>query len=158
MRRWIAFILLAGIVLAVAGAACMEENGGETDLADFVEAFDAGTDCPELFEIRNNMDPKSEGKLAANDQLLSAGCLSNTDQRSDSDRPPGAEGLEPINYNSSYAVCSFDSEETYRQAATDDPEDAARWLAEGIRAGVAYDSAYQGCLDGLLGRPNKFDQ
>jgi hypothetical protein len=53
-------------------------------------------------------------------------------------------------------TCSHDPQETYRQAGTDDPEKTAAWLAEGSRQGEAYDGTYEGCLDGLSGKPNRF--
>lgn len=62
-----------------------------------------------------------------------------------------------IQYNASYLTCSHDPQETFRQAGTTDPIDAALWLAEGTKEGPAHQGAYEGCLDGLQGRRNKLD-
>ena len=172
MHRWIAFILLTGIMLAVAGTACTDdqrdqiesiptaadEEGVPTASFDaFQAAINEGASCARLYELRNELDPRDPNLELMNDELLRIGCLSASDVRTDGDRPVGTEGLEPINYNSAYTICSSDPEETYRQSGTDDPEEAANWLAEASRLGVARDSSYQGCLDGLLGEPNRFD-
>ncbi len=93
-----------------------------------------------------------------NDELLRIGCLSASDSRTDSDRPNGTEGLDPINYNASYTVCAHDPAKIYGQSGTSAPEKAAAWMAEGSRIGVARDSSYQGCLDALTGIPSRFGE
>ena len=163
MRRWIVFILLTGILLALVGAACTDMQPPEptdtTSFDTFQTELNEGASCGRLYEIRNEIDPKDPSISLMNDELRRIECLSSSDVRTDGDRPPGTEGLAPINYNTSYILCSSDPEDIYQESGTDDPEEAARWLADGSsKPGVTYESSYQGCLDGLLGAPNKFDQ
>ncbi|MBI5283841.1 MAG: hypothetical protein HY874_01995 [Chloroflexi bacterium] len=124
----------------------------------FIEARDSGASCQALFDIRNSADPKSPAKVLINDELLRIGCLSSSSERTDIGRPAGTEGLEPINYNSSYMVCKHDPEGLYAESGTNTAEEAAAYIAEGSRVGVARDSSYQGCLDALTGKPNAFSQ
>jgi hypothetical protein len=143
------------VLLAVALGAC----GGNTPRFSydaFREAFDAGAPCADLFRIRNEADPKDPDINRMNEDLGSIGCFSNESIRQDP--RTGGTDLYSINYKSSYTVCFRDPDETYRQAGTRDPEEAAVWLSEGTRAGEAYEGSYQGCLDALNGKPNRFEQ
>jgi hypothetical protein len=160
LARLFSLLLVSGL-LAVAAAACSDggEDGATPSFDGFRAELDEGASCGRLYEIRNELkDHKDPNIELMNDELLRIGCLLSTDDRTDGERPPGTEGLEPINYSAAYDVCSHRSEETYQQSGTNDAGEAARWLAEGSRAGVARDSSYQGCLDGLLGEPNRFGQ
>lgn len=70
----------------------------------------------------------------------------------------GEQDAGTINYKVSYQICSVEPAKVYQQSGTNDPEKASRWLAEGTTSKVIFDNSYQGCLDGLLGKPSKFGQ
>lgn len=53
----------------------------ETSYSDFVAAFNSGADCPELFRIRNDMNPKDPNHDGINEALRSVGCNYISDTR-----------------------------------------------------------------------------
>ena len=118
----------------------------------FRKALESGASCEELFDIRNQQNPNSRDTELMNDALGSVGCLS-TDSVRGGARQKGS--VYAIQYGASYMVCSQDPQETYRQAGTTFQAQAAAWMAEGTRRGEAYDGAYEGCLDGLIGKPSR---
>lgn len=149
----------AGRILAVGSigvvvVACGSGTSSGSVYDSFREALDEDASCSELFDIRNQADPDHPDVERMNDDLGRVGCLTST---STPQKPrEGGTDLYPINYKSSYSVCSDDPQETYRQAGTDEPAEAAAWLSEGVREGEAYQGSYDGCLDGLTGKPSKF--
>jgi hypothetical protein len=120
----------------------------------FRGAIEAGASCAELFDLRNEADPSDPLVEQMNEDLGSMGCLSRSSTRQTSRR--GGTDLYSINYKASYMVCSHDPNDTLRQAGTDDPEEASAWLASGVKAGEAYEGSYDGCLDALTGKSNRF--
>ena len=120
----------------------------------FREAIEDGASCAELFDLRNHVDPSDPMMEQMNEDLRSVGCFS----RSSTRQTPrgGGEDLYSNNYKTSYMVCSHDPRETLRQAGTDNPEEASAWLASGVKAGEAYEGSYDGCLDALTGKSNRF--
>ena len=69
MRRAVAVVVLAGTL-----AGCEERTARQSTYAAFKEAYDTGADCPELFRLRNRLDPKAEEKTRANEMLRSIEC------------------------------------------------------------------------------------
>lgn len=132
-------------------------GGGTTSsiYESFREELEAGASCSELFDIRGQAAPDHPDVERMNEDLGLVGCLSSSSTRQEP--AGGGTDLYSINYKSSYAVCSDDPQETYRQAGTKDPAEAAAWLSEGVQQGEAYEGSYDGCLDGLTDKPNRFN-
>jgi len=61
-------------------------------------------------------------------------------------------------YRISYKTCADDPARIYQESGTNNVEAAARWMSETWLVGVIRDNGYQGCLDGLLGKPSKLVQ
>lgn len=61
-------------------------------------------------------------------------------------------------YRISYQLCSADPAGTIKDSGTTSPEGAARWMSQTWVVGPPRDGGYQGCLDGLLGKPSKLAQ
>lgn len=76
-----------GMVLALMSMfALMGCGGGPADEGgeqSFEDAVDAGASCEELFEIRNEWDPKSPLIEPANETLRSIGCYNSSSERTD---------------------------------------------------------------------------
>jgi hypothetical protein len=75
-------------VLTLLGACAVEDPvedaaDATTFYADFTKAFDSGADCPELFEIRNRMDPKDPIAETVNEDLRSVECYMSTSSRAE---------------------------------------------------------------------------
>lgn len=88
-----------------------------------------------------------------NDDLRSVGCFT-VDSTRVAPRSGGSD-LYSINYKSAYWTCDG-RDDIYKNTGTSTPEEAAAWIAEDSVPGDAYDGSYDGCLDALLGRPNRF--
>jgi hypothetical protein len=52
------------------------------DYSSFKQRLDAGASCPELFDIRNSLDPKSPLVVKMNEELRGIGCYSSSSVRS----------------------------------------------------------------------------
>lgn len=77
-------VLVCGVVVTGAcssGQAPEEVDDSVASYATFSAVFDEGADCPELFEIRNRMDPKDPAIDDANGVLRSVECYSSTSSR-----------------------------------------------------------------------------
>lgn len=76
-------VLLCGFALtsACSSGDVLEDDGRLASYATFSAAFDEGADCPELFEIRNRMEPKDPAIEDANEDLRSIECYSSTSSR-----------------------------------------------------------------------------
>ena len=61
-------------------------------------------------------------------------------------------------YRIAYENCSYDPADAIRDSGTNSPEGAARWMSETWVVGARRDAGYEGCLDGLLGKPSKLGQ
>lgn len=84
MRRVaVCVVLLCGMALtgACSNGDALEEDDSVSSYATFSAAFDEGADCPELFEIRNRMEPKDPAIEDANEDLRSIECYSSTSSR-----------------------------------------------------------------------------
>ncbi len=74
-------IAAAGIALFAVGCAA---NPGSGDTAGgFYSRLDEGADCRELFEIRNDLDPKDPDIPEMNEALREIGCYSIGSKRTD---------------------------------------------------------------------------
>ncbi|WP_454044690.1 hypothetical protein [Cellulosimicrobium sp. Marseille-Q8652] len=84
MRRMaVCAALLCGVALT---SSCSSGDDSKDEdrvasYATFSAAFDEGADCPELFEIRNHMEPKDPAIDDANEDLRSVECYSSTSSR-----------------------------------------------------------------------------
>lgn len=79
-----------------------------TDSPSFSQALKSGASCSELFEIRNEVDPKSPLIEEMNDQLREVGCGSSGDERTDQpgeEQPGGFTGLYADTYKTAKSVC-----------------------------------------------------
>ncbi|MDQ3913803.1 MAG: hypothetical protein M3285_02775 [Actinomycetota bacterium] len=74
-------VAVAGMAVGIACAGRDSGSGGGGD--DFYGRLDAGTECRELFEIRNALDPKDPEIPEMNDALREIGCYSITSKRTD---------------------------------------------------------------------------
>lgn len=66
--------------LVSCGEASDGDLGGVT-LTELESAIDRGVDCPDLFKIRNEIDPKTEDFEAAAPLLRDVGCFSSSSSR-----------------------------------------------------------------------------
>ena len=59
-------------------------------------------------------------------------------------------------YRVGYLSCSFNAEDIFLSAGTDDPTEAASWYAENSVAGdeLGRRGLFQGCVDALTGEPS----
>ena len=138
---YITFVICAA--LWICGAALAAEGV----LDRFQRAFDRGASCSQLFAIRNEAYGKYPPII--NKMLGSVGCYS-----PESKRMTPSESYSYY-YKIAYTVCSHNPSQTYKEAGTNDPSSAARWLAEGDW-GESYKGTYDGCLTALLGKPGRF--
>ena len=70
------------LLAAVALTAC--NGSADTDTYEgFNDALESGATCAELFEIRNEWDPKSSKVVQANEALREIGCYSSGSTRND---------------------------------------------------------------------------
>jgi hypothetical protein len=68
MQRPVVFQIVFAAILLGAQAA------DARTYSEFRKAYERGADCPELFRIRNQMDPKSKDKERANADMRLVGC------------------------------------------------------------------------------------
>lgn len=76
--RWIATL---GLTALISLAGCTEEDTPPS--GGFYGRLEAGANCPELFEIRNELDPKDPDIPEMNDRLREIGCYSASSERTD---------------------------------------------------------------------------
>lgn len=81
---WLSTSTIIAAMLVVAGCQDPEvaEESTVASYADFREAFEAGADCPELYEVRNRMESDDPLVEDANEDLRSVECYSNSSTRS----------------------------------------------------------------------------
>lgn len=72
---------MAVAALLVVSTGCGSDGADEG--ASFDEAFKSGATCAELFEIRNEWDPKSPLVEPANEALRSIGCYTAGSERTE---------------------------------------------------------------------------
>lgn len=77
--------LIVGCALVAALAGCGGSEPGQEDTGgrSFDGALDSGASCQELFDIRNELDPKDPAIEDINQTLRSIGCYSATSERTD---------------------------------------------------------------------------
>lgn len=169
MNRYFFFAPLVAIAaLSMLALACGETQETRQPEAIAGPALDveALTDCEIVWakisnaDLRGQRDEEGQLKELARD----LGCLQRPDSIShdihtevDSLPLPQPPEYLPDHYKIGYSVCGSDPEETFRQAGTRNPEEAAEWFIEGSTGTVARRSQYQGCLDALEGQPSRFD-
>lgn len=72
------------VVLTLAGCGGSGPSEGDAGGQSFDDALDNGASCQELFDIRNELDPKDPAIEDINETLRSIGCYSATSERTDS--------------------------------------------------------------------------
>lgn len=58
-------------------------EAGPPSSGGFYQRLEAGADWPELFELRNELDPKDPDIPEMNESLREIGCYSSTSERTD---------------------------------------------------------------------------
>ncbi|WP_087485574.1 hypothetical protein [Brachybacterium massiliense] len=71
------------LLAAVALSACGSGPADTGTYEGFNDALESGATCAELFEIRNEWDPKSSKVVQANEALREIGCYSSSSTRTD---------------------------------------------------------------------------
>ena len=82
MRRLAAAVIPLATLAVLTGCASSEETPSE-DQRSFGEALDSGAPCGELFDIRNELDPKDPAIETINESLRSIGCFNSSSERTD---------------------------------------------------------------------------
>ena len=119
----------------------------------FKQALDDGAACETLFAMRRELSHRDRDR--ANAELQRIGCYMSTSTRTD--EPDDAAAYSPEQYREGYRAGSMDPEGIFGEAGTSDPEAAAQWYADTMTSGGPTGrGAYSGCLDALMGRPNRF--
>lgn len=77
--------LIIGCALVLTLAGCGGSEPGQEDAGgrSFGDVLDSGASCQELFDIRNELDPKDPAIDNINETLRSIGCYSATSDRTD---------------------------------------------------------------------------
>ena len=132
-----------------------DEQPSAGEEQSFSQALKSGASCSELFDIRNEVDPKSPLIEEMNEQLGAVGCGSSGSERTDQpgeDQPGGFTGLYADTYKRTKSVCkSLPLREIAKDLglpASSDEFTVAEEFSEGS-TDAHRQAAFEGCLAGI---------
>lgn len=82
---WVRVLISFSVGSLLALPACGETDSTAPDgpSPGFYARLKAGAECPELFDLRNELDPKDPEIPKMNERLREIGCYSSTSERTD---------------------------------------------------------------------------